>query len=220
MTEIALLKLAHVIGMTYWLGADLGVFYSSYFVANDKLAPETRITTAKILFALDQAPRICMTLMLPLGLQLGWRYGLIELSATSMTIIWALAFAWLAMVITLHLAGDSGGKRFLTRFDFWFRCAVAIALLAVGIRGLIGEPAALPYWFAWKLIIFGALIGCGLAVRIRLKNFGPAFAELIGGQPGTAANETIAASFAGTRPFVVAIWVGLLASAALGLHVI
>ena len=219
MNEIALLKLAHVIGFAYWLGADLGVFYSSYFVANDKLSPDVRINTAKILFALDQAPRICMTLMLPIGLHLGWRYGFLNFSNLTMTLIWLLSLAWLTMVVVLHLSADSAGKRILTRVDFWFRVAVAGGLLTAGGYSLVADTTALPYWFAWKVVIFGALVGCGLAVRIRLKNFGPAFAELLGGQPSAAANRTIAASFSGTRPFVVAIWIGLLLSAALGLHV-
>ena len=39
MTELALLKMAHILGLVYWLGGDLGVFYSSFFVADEKEAP-------------------------------------------------------------------------------------------------------------------------------------------------------------------------------------
>ena len=107
MSEYLLIKLLHVIGFAYWLGGDLGVFYSSYFVADDKRPDAVRVATAKILFALDQAPRICMTMSLPLGTHLAWRMGALPLNATSMTIIWILCFGWLAMVITLHLAAQS-----------------------------------------------------------------------------------------------------------------
>ncbi len=70
MNELLFLKFLHTIGFAYWLGADLGVFYSSYFVANEKHSTDVRVATAKILFALEQAPRICMTMMLPLGIDL------------------------------------------------------------------------------------------------------------------------------------------------------
>ena len=84
MNEFLLLKLLHVVGFAYWLGMDLGVFYSSYFVANDRLSSDVRAATAKILFALDQGPRICMTMMLPLGIHLVWRMGIFRFDASAM----------------------------------------------------------------------------------------------------------------------------------------
>ena len=74
--RLELLKLGHVLCLVYWLGADLGVFYSSYFVADDKLKAETRVAMAKLLFALDQGPRICMPLIFAFGAHLAFRLGL------------------------------------------------------------------------------------------------------------------------------------------------
>ena len=151
MNEIALFKLAHTISFAYWLGMDLGVFYTSYFVANPKLSPEVRATTARILFALDQGPRICMTMVLPLGIHLAWRYGIFRFDAAIMALIWVVCFAWLAMVITLHFAAPSPRKTLLTRFDFLFRIAVATLLIAVGALALASSQLALPHWVSWKL---------------------------------------------------------------------
>ena len=219
MSEYLLIKFLHVIGFAYWLGGDLGVFYSSYVVANDKLSADVRVATTKILFALDQAPRICMTLMLPLGTHLAWRMGTLPINAATMTIIWLLAAAWLAMVVTLHSAKQSKGKAMLTTFDFWFRLSLSLGLIGVGAVALLGD-AVIPYWVAAKLAIFGGLIGCGLIVRIKLRPFGPAFANLVQGKAREADDDAIRDSLGATRPFVVAIWIGLLASAALGLHLI
>jgi len=218
MNEFLILKFLHVIGFAYWLGADLGVFYSSYFVANDKLSSETRVTTAKILFALDQAPRMCMTMMLPLGIHLLWRMGIMRFDATIMALIWVLCFAWLAMVITLHVAKPSSAKNMLTRFDFWFRLILALDLIATGLAALFTDLVPMPHWAALKFAIYGGLIGCGLIVRIKLKPFAPAFAAMAQGNVSNADNEAIRRSLGGTRPFVVAIWIGLIASTALGLH--
>lgn len=218
MNDFLLLKLLHVIGFAYWLGADLGVFYSSYFVADEKRSADVRIATAKILFALDQAPRICMTMMLPLGIHLTWRMGIFSFDAWAMWLIWILCFGWLAMVITLHVAKQSQGKAMLTNFDFGFRLTLAVLLLALGAVALFSGVLAMPHWVALKLLIYGVLIGCGLLVRLRLKPFAPAFAKLAQGDASAADSAAIRQSLGATRPFVVTIWIGLIVSTALGLH--
>ena len=216
MSDYLLIKFLHLVGFAYWLGGDLGVFYSSYFVANEKLSAEVRVTCAKILFALDQVPRMCMTLMLPLGLHLAWKLGVLHFGGTVLALIWLAAAGWLAMVVSLHAMAQSRGKAMLTTFDYWFRLLLAIALIATGAWTYMGETV--PYWVAAKLAIYGVLVGCGLLVRRVLKPFGPAFARLAAGKVGDADNRAIRESLGSTRPFVVTIWIGLLASAALGLH--
>ncbi len=220
MNELLFLKFLHTIGFAYWLGADLGVFYSSYFVANEKHSTDVRVATAKILFALEQAPRICMTMMLPLGIHIIWRMGIVRFDATVMALIWILCFAWLAMVITLHVAKPSSAKTMLTRFDFWFRLILALDLVATGFAALFTDVFSMPHWVALKIAIYGGLVGCGLIVRIKLKPFAPAFAAMARGDASDADNEAIRNSLGGTRPFVIAIWTGLIASAALGVHLI
>ena len=214
------LKLLHVVGFAYWLGADLGVFYSSYFVADAERSTDVRIATAKILFALDQAPRVCMTMMLPVGVHLTWEMGIFEFSGTTMALIWVACFAWLAMVITLHVSKPSPGKAILTTVDFWFRLLLSSGLIILGAIAQFTDAMRMPHWAALKLLIFGVLIGCGLIVRIKLKPFAPAFANLAGGNVSDADNAAIRGSLAGTRPFVITIWVGLIASTAYGLHLI
>ena len=100
-----------------------------------------------------------------------------------------------------------------------FRVLAVVALVGIGVGGLLGTPRV-PYWVAVKLLIFGGLIACGLMVRIRLRDFGPAFANLARGEADPDDNAAIARSLGGTRPFVITIWIGLLASSALGLHLL
>lgn len=220
MSDLLLMKLVHVLCLAYWLGADLGVFYSSYFVANDKLSVETRSATAKILFALDQGPRICMTLMLPSGIHLAWRMRLFEFGDTVMALIWLAAFAWLAMVVTLHVLRPGPAKNFLTAFDLWFRLTLATALTVLGATGLLTAELGMPHWLAWKVLIFGGLVACGLVIRIKLRPFAPAFTQMLAGNGGEIENKVIRDSLSGTRPFVLAIWTGIIASSAFGLHLI
>jgi hypothetical protein len=220
MTEIALLSFAHLLGLVYWLGADLGVFYSSFILCDDRKSPEVRVSAARILFALDQAPRICMTLMLPLGVHLAVLTGFQRLPDWAVIATWCVGLAWLAMVLSLHFLGHGRDLRILTRVDFWFRAVLVAALLAYGVLAIAGESATATPWAGKKLVVFALLVACGLAVRIRLKPFGPAFASLARGNPSDADNEAIRRSIGGTRPFVVAIWLGLLINSALGVHLI
>lgn len=220
MNEILFLKFLHVIGLAYWLGGDLGVFYSSFIVSDDKAAPNVRLAAGKMLFALDQAPRICMTMMLPLGIHLAWLYGAFSFSFNVMIVIWLLAFTWMASVLFLHFGSGTTAKAIITRIDYWFRIAVIVTLIYKGAEALRGDSHTVPYWIAWKLIIFGGLIALGLVVRIVLKDFGPAFAKVVAGSPDDAANATIRQALRRVRPFVICIWIGLLVSAALGLHLI
>ncbi len=220
MSSYLVVNFLHLVGFAYWIGGDLGVFHSSYWVANPKHSPEVRIAAAKILFWLDQVPRICMTMMLPSGLQLAWQAGLLGFGVPVMVLIWIACFAWLAMVLYLHLAQPSGAKALLTRFDFWFRLVLSIFLLALGSAAVFNGAFDLPYWVGAKLGIYGALVGLGLIVRIKLKSFGPAFASIAAGRGTAEEDATINQSLGGTRPYVVAIWLGVFASAALGTHLI
>ena len=59
--------IVHLLLFVYWLGGDMGVFYSSGMVIDPKLSDSARMTAAKIMVNLDFVPRICMTLMLTVG---------------------------------------------------------------------------------------------------------------------------------------------------------
>lgn len=216
MSEFQLIQFLHLIGFAYWLGGDLGVFMSSYVVTDSQQPPAVRVSAAKLLFALDQIPRICMTLMLPLGIHLAWRMGALPVSGTMIAVFWLIALAWLANVIILHKS--PGGPT--ATLDLGFRASLSLILLGVGLGSLLFDAVAMPYWVAAKLAIFGGLIACGLLVRIQLRPFGPAFARIASGD-GTAEDDAaIQRSLGKTRPIVITIWLGLLVSAALGIHLI
>jgi len=72
-------------------------------------------------------------------------------------------------------------------------------------------------WIALKLLLFAVTVGCGLAIRIALKPFGPAFASLMEGGSRPATEGAIQRSLTRARPFVIAIWIALVLEAALGI---
>ncbi|MDD9826964.1 MAG: hypothetical protein OXU92_01080 [Deltaproteobacteria bacterium] len=222
------LGFAHLLCFVYWLGGDLGVFYSSRFLQRSDLSAEARRVAGRIMMGLDQGPRICMTLIAAPGVHMAAHAGWLPLSAGWLAAIWALSLGWLAMVLLLHFgprlgAAAAGLAVPLAKVDFGFRAVLALGLGGFAIGALLapqsGPPLVAP-WLAVKLLVFAALVGCGLGIRIALRPFGPAFAALQSGPPSPEHNLAIAQSLAHCRPLVLAIWAGLLLNAALGLHLL
>jgi hypothetical protein len=220
MTELALLKMAHVLCLVYWLGGDLGVFYSSLFVADEKRSPEVRIVAAKILFTLDLAPRICMTMMLPTGIHLAHMMGRLKVPDVVVVLAWIICLAWLSMVLILHFASRGRDLSILTRIDFGFRIVVVASMLGFAFYALGAEANILPDWLGYKIIVFAALVFCGLMIRVKLRPFTAAFTKLVAGTHSDADSRMVGQTLVGTRPFVIAIWIGLLLNTAWSLRLI
>jgi hypothetical protein len=220
MTELALLKMAHILGLVYWLGGDLGVFYSSFFVADEKRSPETRIAAAKILFTLDLAPRICMTLMLPTGIHLAHMMGKLKVPEMVVYASWAICLAWLAMVLVLHFASHGRDLRILTKIDFRFRMAMVLVLIAFSLYTLLFPEQILTDWIAYKTIVFASMIFFGLMIRLKLRAFTPAFKKLVDGSFSPADSRQVGQTLVSTRPFVFAIWIGILLNTAWSVRLI
>ena len=220
MNEYLALKFFHLLLFVYWLGGDLGTFYGSRFVVDAKLSPAARATAARIMIGVDMAPRICMPLILPFGVQMAAMQGWLLVPGIVVVAIWLLCAGWLAMVLLVHHYSGQPFGQTIGRIDFWFRVAMIAGLVGVAIYGLATGRIVTAPWVAVKLLIFAACVVCGLVIRVKLKPFGPAFGKLMARGPDDETNRVIADSIAGCKPLVVMIWVGLLASAALGMHLI
>ena len=218
MSEILILKFIHNLLFVYWLGGDLGVYYSSRYIVRSDISEEARNTAAKIMFWLDQGPRICMTMILPTGIHLAAAMNYIELPPAGLLLIWLVCFAWLANVIFLHATGNQPlGKR-LANIDFWFRVLAIPVLGGIAIYVMLNDLVV--GWLALKLLIFACLVACGLIVRIFLKPFAPAFADMIQQGATDEGNAIMAVSLKRCRYVVSMIWLGLLVNAALGIHLL
>ncbi|SVD37038.1 uncharacterized protein METZ01_LOCUS389892, partial [marine metagenome] len=150
-----LVLMIHVLLFVYWLGGDLGVFYSSGFLIRPELSRETRLVAAKIMFNLDLVPRICMSLMLTVGGILSEAVGLVH-PPWQMAGIILLGPVWLSMVLFLHFRGGTEAAKKLTKIDFWFRWVVVFGIIAsVGYSWSTGRLHPAP-WVAGKLLVFAA----------------------------------------------------------------
>jgi hypothetical protein len=218
MTTYLLLKFAHLIAFVYWLGGDLGTFLASRQVVNPALSAESRATALKIMLACDMGPKLAMPLILPLGLQLAATGGALPLSDTVLSVAWLAGLYWFAVVLVLFLNEGKAFTRGLARLDFYFRVLVIALLGAGGGWALANDYGA--DWALAKILIFAAMVACGLAIRLNLKAFGPAFAQMMTRGASTETDATMAGAIRRCRPWVWGIWGGLFANAALGIHLL
>lgn len=216
MSVYDLTVLIHVILFCYWLGGDVGVFYSSKFVVDPTLSRETRMIATKIMMGCDLIPKICMSLMLTVGGILTEFNG-IEHPLWQMIGIVLLGPVWMTMVLLLHFKHNASFIPALTKIDFYFRWAMVAGLIASCAHSWINGRLDDAPWVAGKLLIFALLILCGLMIRINLKGFGATYVKIIQDNYNDEDNQVMIKSLNKVKPFVYSIWIGLIIEAALGI---
>lgn len=209
---VALLALLHVLVPIYWLGGDLGAFYSARFLIDARRPVNERMMALTILNNIDMAPRTTLILAFPTGLSLAVAKGWLAVPPLWLGAMWVGFAAWLALAWAVHLRHGAGYKR----VDIAVRYGVLAALAGAGLAGVTGL-VALPLFIALKLLLLAACIAAGLLVRVQLV---PLFPAIIAMKTAGATAETdtiIRRVLARTTPTVQAIWVLVLAACFLGL---
>jgi len=207
--------LLHILVLVYWLGGDLGAFYSSGFLVDPGRSVAERRMALQILGAIDMAPRTALILAFPTGLSLAWAKFWVVLPLWVLVAVWVLALAWLALAWAIHLRHGAGAEA-LRRADIAVRWVVLGGLSLAGLLGcarLIG----LPLFIALKMLLLAACIAAGLLVRRQLVPLFPAVREMFSGGATAGTDAAIAGVIARTRPTVLVLWVMLLVAAVLGI---
>jgi hypothetical protein len=213
---MALLSLLHMLVPVYWLGGDLGAFYSAGFLVDPKRSVQERMLALTILNNIDMAPRTMLILALPTGLLLAREKGWLLMPWIVVFAVWLGALAWLGIAWALHLR-HGASMRGLRRVDLAIRWAVLAALMVAGGLG-IAHRVQMPLFIALKFLILGCAILLGLLLR---RLLGPLFPPVVemrkSGVSTPESDRVIAGVIARTRPAVVMIWVLVLAASLVGL---
>ncbi|WP_397404043.1 hypothetical protein [Phenylobacterium sp.] len=210
----ALISLMHVLVFVYWLGGDLGAFYTSRMVSDPARPVAARAAAAQALTALDMAPRTALILTLPTGVTLANVAGHVSLSAAAIVVIWVISLAWLGLAWRIHLKHLAPGAIVRT-LDLSIRWLVLTGLVLVG-GGVVAGVIAAPLFLGLKLIVLAAAIATGLWVRILIAPFGPAFSALLSSGPTPEIDQVITRALARARPAVMLIWALLVTAAFIG----
>ena len=214
MVDQALFALLHVLVFVYWLGGDLGAFYTSRFLIQPDISADRRLMAAQVVGDVDMAPRTALILTLPTGLALAESKGWISLGWPAITGVCIVAIIWLALAWHLHLKHGATPEG-LRKLDLAVRWALVLGLGGWAVCGL-ASVVDLPLFLALKLLAFVGCILLGLFIRGVLKPLGPALMGLTG--PDAAASETsLAQTLNRARPLVTGIWALLIIAAFLGL---
>jgi len=212
--------LLHVVLFVFWLGGDLGVYVSSRFVLRTDLTPAARSTALNIMLGLDLGPRVCLVLFLPSGVTLMALepHGADLFTWWGVILVWIFSLGWLGLTVHEHLR--HGAHPVVPAIDRLIRCAVVVGMLGAGAYTIaVDEPFGVtthPRWLGVKVVLYATAIACGLGIRARLRPFGPAFGELMGSGSTPDVEARLKRSIEGCVPFVLGIWVSVLAAAALG----
>jgi hypothetical protein len=214
-TGLALLTLLHLLVPIYWLGGDLGAFYSSRFMVDPARSVPERMMALTILNNIDMAPRTTLILAFPTGFSLAVAKGWLDLPASWLLPVWIAFLAWLALAWAVHLKHGPAGAG-LKRIDIVVRYVVLAALVAAGIAGLTGA-IALPLFIALKLLVLAGCVTIGLIVRRQLVPLFPAIIDLRQNGPTPEGDTVIKGVIAITQPTVMVLWVLVLVASFLGL---
>ena len=210
--------LIHVLFFVFWLGTDIGVFYSSGFVMKADIGLEARSYCLKIMSFLDQVPRVSSIGLAAAGFTLGILRGYFGLDPIWILPIWIIAIIWAGAVLYLYVNEHHPEKiATVKRVDFYWRIVVIALVLTLAVTSLLGNGITDQKWLALKLIVLAAILTCGVMMRLKMRTFGQFFGPMM---KGTATPEQIATAQAmmwTAKRYVLCIYALLITAAALGL---
>ena len=219
-TELAVLRWLHIIAMVYWLGGEWGVFQTSYNVINRKLPMDERRRHMETAYRIDILARTGIILMLPLGLHMGFFWGMHGYGGMSLVIMWIVFLGWLSLTWMAFFKRETDAGIRLTKIDEAIRFVVIPVLLIASISSLLGYgpfrigPGAA--WFSTKLLIYALLLVIGLKLRFVMREWTELFRRLATEGDSPQVEATLDRSIRQARNLAYVYWIGIATVAFLG----
>ncbi len=219
-TELAVLRWLHIIAMVYWLGGEWGVFQTSYNVINRKLPMDERRRHMETAYRIDILARTGIILMLPLGLHMGFFWGMHGYGGMSLVIMWVVFLAWLSLTWMAFFKRETDAGIRLTKIDEAIRFVVIPVLLIASISSLLGYgpfrigPGAA--WFSTKLLIYALLLVIGLKLRFVMREWTELFRRLATEGDSPQVEAILDRSIRQARNLAYVYWIGIATVAFLG----
>ena len=137
-TELAVLRWLHIIAMVYWLGGEWGVFNTSTHVINRDLSMEERRRHMQTAYHIDILARIGIISLLPLGLHMGYLWGVQPYGGNFLVAVWVLAIGWLALCISAYFYRETDRGIQLTLWDERVRFVLIPVMVISSVSSLLG----------------------------------------------------------------------------------
>jgi len=207
----------HVMLLVYWLGADLGVFLLAKAAKRAELSFAERAFALHMAVRIDLVPRLCFTVMFPVGLHVTASGGFAVIPAWAFVIAWLVSLAWIALLVTL---GRNEGKPLAARLNRWHLGLQAVLLVIIGAIGAsswLGHGPLPGGWFAAKIVLFALIFAMGIGIDFAFRPIGPAFVRLASEGSKPDIENSISVAVDGAIRYVLGLYALLIAIAFLGI---
>lgn len=217
--ELAILRWLHIVAMVYWLGGEWGVFQTSYKVVNPALPLDERMRHMDTAYRIDIMARTGIISLLPLGLHMGYLWGVQPLGGMWLVGMWVVWALWMA--ITWGAFAKRGTPMFkpLSNIEDWTRYLLIPTLLIVSIWSLMGDGPLRAgdgqMWYSAKLLTFGLALIIGVILRLIMHEWQKMFPVLAEG-PNPAVETKLKKSINLGRSVAYLYWVLILTTAFFG----
>lgn len=217
--ELAILRWLHIIAMVYWLGGEWGVFQTSYKVVNPKLSLEERGRHMETAYRIDILARTGIISLLPLGLHMGYIWGVQPFGGGWLVLFWALWAVLMAVTWGAFAWRNTARGDLLSNIEDWSRYILIPLLIITGLTSLFGagpyEAGTGQRWFSAKVLTFGLMLIIGFILRMIMHEWRKMFPILAQGdnpEIETKLNNSISLG----RSVAYLYWIGISLTAFFG----
>ena len=216
--SLDLFHFLHVAAFALVIAVDLPSFYAVRRAAAPRAPAGAMLLAAQLTRWTTAISGTALTLMLPLGVELGADMGAWRLSSPVwLTITWAVALAWLVLIVV------AGRNKALYTAEIWVRVIMGLGNVYDGAIAFDGQHAIATDWLAVKVLLFGVALLASAWVRAKMRPVRAALSEI---DPLSAQRSTLDERTAGEladqlrriRPGVHAIWLAALIAAWMGIN--
>lgn len=216
---VNVLRWVHIVCMVYWLGGEWGVFNTATHVCNRKLPMDERRRHMATAYNIDILARSGIILLLPLGLHMGYLWGVQPLGGAWLTGMWVLALAWWGLCLAAYFTRESDTGITLTKIDERIRFVVIPLLMITSIGSLLGYG---PFgtgqgqlWFSAKVLIYSFALCIGLYLRFVMRAWQELFRILAAG-PNAEVEAKLERELRQSKRVAYFYWIVILSVAFLG----
>ena len=206
----------HVMLLVYWLGGDLGVFLLAKAAKRADLSFAERAFALKMAIQIDLIPRLCFTLMFPVGLQLSASGGLITVPTWVLASAWVASAGWIGLLFALGKAEGTPRAQMLNRLHLTWQSLLLLGLGTLGVLSLLDLGPLPGGWYGLKILLFALIFAMSIGIDVAFRPIGPAFMRLAteGSQPDI--EHTISAAVDGAIRYVLGLYALLIVIAFIG----
>ncbi len=219
MATVDILRWLHIVAMVYWLGGEWGVFQTAYKVTDPKLPHDERMRHMDTAFRIDILARTGIISLLPLGLHMGYIYGIQPLGGGWLVGMWVLYALLFAVTYGAYFTRGKPISPVLYKIEDWSRYLLIPTLILTGLFSLMGygpfDASEGLRWYSAKVMVFGMLLIIGVILRFVMHEW-PELFKILAGGPNIEAEAKLAKSIRLARTVAYIYWVGILTVAFFG----